>query len=157
MKTVKKVKKKIIAKSNKENNNFDFSEIKNLKSIQINTRKFRQFDINMLDEKSEFPKIKKEDIEDCIVKINIKIKLEYMHKINISEIYNYVSSNCYILKPITPIICEDIKIRNKDLTTDLSPIEAIEVWLKDKEIKNKKEIFEFSRSILEEEGFKGGN
>jgi hypothetical protein len=153
-----KIKKKIIAKKKEENNDFDYSVVKGLTVIKLNTRKFSQydFDFTVPGKAIELPKILPEEIKDAIVKVTIKINFEDIYKINIKELENYIMKYCFLLKPIIPSIQKTKRVKHKDLTSDLSPIEAVNVWLLNKKHKDSEEISKLSKEIINEEGFNNG-
>lgn len=154
---IKKV-KKIIAELEKENNEYDYSIVKGLEVIKLNTRKFAQFDFDFTNSKNiEIPIIKDEDIENCIVKISIRINQEDLYKINLKEFESNIREKCFILKPIIPVIQKIRRVKNKELTNDLGPIEALEVWLLNKKHKDSEEILKLSKEIIREEGFLNDN
>jgi len=150
-----KLKKKIIAKSERENNYFDYSAIEGLEVIKLNTRKFVQydFDFTISGKVIEIPKILQEEIENAIVKVLIKINFEDIYKINIKELENYIRKYCFILKPIIPSIQKTKRVKHKKLTQNLHPFNAIDIWLESKKHKDSAEITKLSKQIINEEGY----
>lgn len=152
MAKIKKVKKQIIEPVNKIDS-IDIDHIKGLKKILINARKFIQYDLDYTNTKNiTMPEFNMNDIKDAIVKVNIKIRQEDAHKIITKDIEDIIKQNCYILKPIIPNIIKEKTIRNENLTSELSPIEAVKVWIVDKGYKDAKRLLEISETIIREEG-----
>jgi hypothetical protein len=154
-KLIKKV-KKVLAKPSEEKGLLDVSSIPGLKVIEIKTRKFTQYDFDFTYPgcKVEFPIVDINDIKDAIVKINVKIRYDDIHKINIKEFEDMLRENAYIVKSIIPQIIKIRRTRIKELTTDLPPIKAVEVWLIDKKHKDSDEVFFIADEIIRTVGVK---
>lgn len=142
--------KKLIKKEVREDI-IDVSHIKGLEAIEISARKFTQFDLDFTNSDVIIPEF--EDIKDAIVKVNIRIKQEDVHKININDMEDEIKKHCYILKPIVASIQKHQKVRDKNLTSELSPLEAIKVWVEGRNYKDKELILSMSEEIIRQEGF----
>ncbi|MDF2615455.1 MAG: hypothetical protein K0Q47_110 [Sedimentibacter sp.] len=152
-KLIKKV-KKTIAKPSQEKGLIDVSVIPGLKAIEISTRKFTQYDLDFTYPgcKIEFPVIRDYDLIDAIVKVNIKIKSDDIHKINIKEFEEMLKEKAYVVKPIVPQILKTRRVRIKKLTADLPPIKAVEVWLIEKGHKDADQILSIADDIIRKIG-----
>ena len=145
LKKVKKVKKQT-------NNVFDYSIVEGLTEIELDTRKFIQFDFDFTTpgQLVGLPHIDFKELEDAIVKVTININLEDMHKINIKELELNILEYCFLLKPIVASIKRTKRVKNKNLTTDLTPIDAVKVWLKNNKHVDSVELLKLAKQIIED-------
>lgn len=149
-KMIKKVKKVI---KEERMDCIDVDEIEGLEAIEIIARKFKQYDFDFTNSEVNIPKFNKDEIENAIVKVNIRIKQEDLSKISIKEMESEISKYCYILKPIVANIQRDKKVRNNKVTVELSPLEAVKAWLYGKNYKDINKIYELSEEIIREVGY----
>lgn len=148
----KKVIKKKVAKLEKKQDLLDVSHIPGLKVIPLKTRRFVEFNWDFSNKEVDIPLIKPEQVEDAIVKVAIRVRSEDAHKISIRKISSMIQPHAYVLKPIVPTIVKQRKTRITKLTTDITPLEAVKVWLEDKNIENSDEIYEIAEEIIREVG-----
>lgn len=146
-------KKKKVAKLEEMQELLDVSHIPGLKAIPIRTRKFIEFHWDFTDkDEIDIPIIKPEQVKDAIVKVFIRIRQEDAHKINTKKITDKILPHCYLLKPISPSIQKERKVRNKKLNADLTPLAAIDMWLSDKNVKDPEVIKNIAEEIIREIG-----
>ncbi len=152
-KPIKKV-KKVIAKQQKVKELLDVSSIPGLKAIPIETRKFTQYDFDFTYPgcRVEIPKIDIDEIKDAIVKVNIKVNQDDAFKINVKELFEFLSQHAYVVKPIVPSVLKKRRARIKKLTADISPLRAVEVWLLEKKHKDADEVQKIAENIIRKVG-----
>jgi hypothetical protein len=148
--------KKTVAKTQVQQSLLDVDSIPGLKVIPLQTRKFVEFnfDFTNLDKveivhaRPLIPIIRPDDIRNAIVKVSIRIRSEDAHKIDVKTLEQYIRQYAYVIKPIIPIIQKERRIRIKNITTDMNPLDAIKIWLANREVKNSDLVYELSEQII---------
>lgn len=149
----KKIKKKKVAKLEKTQELLDVSHIPGLKVIPIKTRRFVEFNWDFTNsDEVDIPVIKPEQVEDAIVKVLIRVRQEDAHKIDVKKIADKILPHAYLLKPIVPSIQRQRKVRNKKINAEIQPLDAVKLWLEDKNIKDKEAIYKIAEEIIREVG-----
>lgn len=141
---VKKLKKKV-------------KELKGITFHSTNPREFVQIDLDYSENEDLF----EEDldfvfigIEDAIVKVNIKVKAEDLHRVDLNKIKELVK-DAYYCKDIVPLIVKQNTVRISQITPDLSAEAAIRGFIDSKKPKRSKQILELSLNLLKEVGVDG--
>lgn len=94
------------------------------------------------------------DIENKIVQIDIKITSEDLHKLDIGKI-NEIVSNAYYCKPIIPSIIKERSYRKSKIKPESTVIDAIRIYISEKNPKGSKIIQRFAEELVEEVGING--
>lgn len=91
------------------------------------------------------------NVKDAIIKVNIRIKSEDLHKLDINQIKMLVKDAFYC-NEIVPLIIKQNVIRISRITPDLTVNDAINIFIQSKNPKRSKEILELSLDLIKRVG-----
>lgn len=122
------------------------------KFIPTNARKFVEIDLDYVENSNLFAKgILLPDVKDAIVKVNIRVLAEDIHKVPIEEIVSALSG-AYYVKKIVPKLVKEKVVRIKNLTIDSTPLESMQRYLEVKKPKDADDIRSKAELLMREVG-----
>ena len=123
-----------------------------IKRVDTSHRKFRQFNLNYIDNPELLLKSTEElfdDITNALVKVNITCREDQIADIKIRKITEYIKAKSFYLKPIIPKIIRENTVY-KDVKLHLNPLDAIREFLSTEKLELRDSILLEAEKIIEE-------
>ena len=115
--------------------------------MPIKARKFVEIDLDFVENPEWLLGVELVDVTDAIVKVNIRILEEDLHKLSMESIQSALDSAFYI-KKIIPKIVKEKTVRIKSITIDSTPIDAVRQFMEFKKPKNSEAIMEKAERLM---------
>lgn len=116
--------------------------------VPIDARKFVEIDLDFVENPKLLDGFKMPEVKDAIVKVNIRILEEDVHKVVVQELMDSLK-NAFYVKKIVPKIVKERTARIKSITIDSTPLDAVQQFMEVKKPKNSKSIMEKALSLMQ--------